>query len=168
MQRSDQLALRELVRALAREARLLGDLRAVLLQQRAGVATNDAEAVEASVHAMGRALRTLGDAQRLRTQLVGSVTGTANHDLEELSAALTGPLATEFREARGAARRAASAVARELAINQHIIQRALEAGEVFIQRLFSTVAQPNPVYDPGTKREGSVMHGGGVLVNRTA
>lgn len=167
-QQSDQVALRELARALAREARLLDDLREVLLRQRNGVATNDANAIESSVHAMGRTLHTLGDVQSHRTQLIASVGGTADQALEELAATLTEPVATEFREARAAARRAGSAVARELAINQHIIQRALDAGEAFIQRLFSTVAQPNPVYEPGSKRDRSVVQRGGVLVNRTA
>ena len=56
----------DLAQALLYEANVIDELRQALLRQRAGVAADDAEQVEASIHAMGRTLLTLEEARRRR------------------------------------------------------------------------------------------------------
>jgi len=59
--------LTELTALLVHEHRLIEDLRQALLHQRAGVATNDAALIDASVGAVGRTLLTIDAARRCRT-----------------------------------------------------------------------------------------------------
>ena len=57
-------------------------------------------------------------------------------------------------------------MAREVAINHHVVRRALDAGEAFIQLLFSTVADPNPAYMPTHRNGGDMSPTGGILLNK--
>jgi len=137
----------ELAVALEHEARLIDDLAAALRDQRAAVASDDAFAVDASVRTVSRALLTLGEARRQRL------------------AALT-DLGEEPLAARERLRSAAAAAAREIAINQAVLSRALVAGEAFLQQLFSGGVDTAPVYEPAPRRSDGAH--AAVLLDRTA
>jgi hypothetical protein len=142
--------LDDLTCALGHELRLIDDLRQVLLRQRAAVAADDPEASESSVHAIGRTLLTLEEARRRRGALIALVTGNSAIVLSDLEAHLGFSPPDAFVAAREALRRAAEATSRELAINQTVLRRALEAGDAFLQELFSSTADPMPAYIPGS------------------
>lgn len=127
----------ELAGALDHETRLIGTLIAALRDQRAAVAADDAIAVEASVRAVSRALLTLGEVRRNRLALSTELTGAAAGDLDAPQRRL---------------RAAAAEAAREVAINQAVLGRALAAGEAFLQQLLSGAADPTPAYEPMARR----------------
>lgn len=158
--------LDDLTAALEHELGLIDDLRQALLRQRAAVAADDPEAIESSVHAIGRTLLTLDEARRHRASLIALVVGNGGIALSELETHLGFTPPDSFAAARDAVRRAAEATSRELAINQTVLRRALEAGDAFLQQLFSSTADPMPAYTPGPKS--SEPRGGGLLLNRTA
>jgi hypothetical protein len=130
--------LTELTALLVHEHRLIEELRQALLHQRTGVATKDAEVIDASVGAVGRTLLTIDAARRCRTGVVAEITGDAETPLADLERRLRRTLPEPLAQAREQIRRAADGAAREVAINQHILRRALEEGDAFLQRLFSS------------------------------
>ena len=139
--------LEALTRALEHECRLVEDLRRALLRQREGIAADDREMVEASVHAMCRTILVLEEARRGRialTELLGGPVPPA--DLEHTLAAVLPP---SFRAARAALRAAAQATAREVATNQNCLRLTLQADDAFLQQLFSSLTDPMPVYGTG-------------------
>jgi hypothetical protein len=158
--------LGELTDALVHERRLIEELREALLRQRAGVAADDPELIEHSVQAIGRTLLTLDEARRRRVALTALVAGRPGVALSDLDGLLA-PLPAAFVSAREAVRRAAEATAHEGAINQTVLRRALEAGDAYLQQLFSSAADPMPVYAPGP-RPSEPRPAGGLLLNRTA
>lgn len=158
--------LDELTGALVHELRLIDDLRNALLRQRAAVAADDPEVIESSVQAIGRTLLTLEEARRRRGSLIALVAGNGSIALAELEAHLGFTLPDGFVAARDAVRRAAESTSRELAINQTVLRRALEAGDAFLQQLFSSTADPMPAYAPGPRT--AEPRSSGLLVNRTA
>ncbi len=156
--------LGELAASLAHEERLLDELRQSLVRQRGAVAADDPEGIEASVQAIGRTLFTLEEARRRRAALTRHLTGDATEALGELEAHLDRPLPEGFARARRAVREAANAVQREVRINQAVLRRALEAGDAFLQLLFSSTAERVPTYAPAARApEGR----GGLLLDRT-
>ena len=128
----------ELTALLVHEHRLIEELRQALLRQRAGVATDDAEVIDASVGAVARTLLTIDAARRCRTGVVAEITGDAETPLADLERRLRRSLPAPLAQAREQVRRAADRAAREVAINQHILRRVLEEGDAFLQRLFSS------------------------------
>jgi hypothetical protein len=134
---SDRLS--DLAAALIQEQRLIEELREALVRQRAGVATGDSELIDGGVYAIARTLLTLEEARRRRASLTAALMGRpglALSDLELFVGALPAPLLA----AREAVRRAVEATAHDLAINQRVLRRALEAGDAFRQQLFSSVS----------------------------
>jgi hypothetical protein len=158
--------LSELTTALVHEHRLIEELREALVRQRAGVAADDPAAIEHSVHAIGRTLLTLEEARRRRVSLTALAAGQPGATLADLDDVME-TLPPAFTAAREAVRRAAEATARDVAINQTVLRRALEAGDAFLQQLFSSTADPMPVYAPGP-RLAEPRPCGGLLLNRTA
>lgn len=140
-----------LTRALQHERALIDNLRQALLRQRAAVAAHDPQAIEVSVHAIGRTLLTLEEARRLRLALLDLI--GAPVPLAELERVIGGELTPAFRAACQAVRRAAEDTAREVAINQNILRRAIWAGDVFLQQLFSSVSDLMPACAPGPAAE---------------
>jgi len=132
----------DLAEALRYEANVIEGLRQALLRQRAGVAADDAGLVEASIHAMGRTLLTLDEARRRRAALTALIAGSDAAPLEGLEGLFGGMLPRELEVARAQVKRAALQAAQDVAINQHILRRALEAGDAFLQRLFSMAGDP--------------------------
>jgi hypothetical protein len=156
----------ELTGLLEQECRLIDELRQALLRQRAGVAGDDSEVIETSVQAVGRTLLTLDEARRRRSELLGVITGQGDAPLAELEARLGRALPGALSRARESVRRAAEAAAREVAINQHILRRALEAGDAFLQQLFASATDPMPVYTPAARP--AETRGSGLFLNRQA
>lgn len=159
--------LADLAEALLYEAHVIAELRQALLRQRAGVAQDDAELVEASVHAMGRTLLTLDEAKRRRAALTALIAGGEAVPLDRLELMLGGSLPAEVEEARALVKREAMLASQDLAINQHILRRALEAGDLFLQKLFSMSAEPEPGYQRGPAATEAPARSG-VLLNRMA
>jgi capsid protein len=157
--------LQELARALDHESGIVCELRDALIQQRAGVASSEAAAVNASVDAIGRILLTLEEARSHRTGIVAALAGDPRLGLDRLEAALGAPLSARVEEARAGLCRAAGEVAHEVAINRAVLRRAVEAGEAFLQALFSATADPPAVYGSPQRREES---GAAVFLNRKA
>jgi hypothetical protein len=159
--------LTDLAEALLYEASIIEELRQALLRQRAGVAADDADAVESSIHAMGRTLLTLDEAKRRRAALTTLIAGGEPAPLDRLETLLGGTVPREIDEARTLVKRAALQTAQEIAINQHILKRALETGDLFLQKLFSMAGEPTPGYGRG---ENPVEYApqSGLILNRTA
>lgn len=134
----------DLTGALDHELRLIDDLRRALAWQRAAVAAGDSEAIESSVQAIGRTLLTLDEARRHRGALIALVAGNEAIALSDLEAHVGCSPPDSFVAAKEAVCCAAEATSRDLAINQTILHRALEAGDSFLQQLFSSTADPMP------------------------
>jgi hypothetical protein len=159
--------LRELAGAFEQEAETVRALREELLRQRAGVAANDVAAVGASADAIGRIILTLQEARRRRVALLADLTGDGALPIDRLEEALKAPLPPALDRSRRLLRQSARDASREAAINHHVLRHAVDAGEAFLQALFSSAAEPAPVYrsperpsDPGVAP--------GVIVNRKA
>ena len=162
---SERLA--DLADALLYEANVIEELRQALLRQRAGVAADDAEMVESSIHAMGRTLLTLDEAKRRRAALTCLIAGGEPAPLDRLETLLGGTLPREVEEARTMVKRAALLTAQDVAINQHILKRALEAGDLFLQKLFSMAGEPSAGYVRGDHPLEPAPQSG-LILNRTA
>jgi flagellar FlgN protein len=136
---SSQVARRlaELTALIAQEARLLNQLSELLRRQRAVLTAGDGEGVSASVQAMGRILLTLDSARRGRAEVVGEITGDPDTPIADLERRMGRGAPESLPPARDAMHAAAEAAARELAVNQGLLRSALEAGDAFLQRLFS-------------------------------
>jgi hypothetical protein len=131
------LRLDELESALSEEQILIEDLGQMLRRQRAGVAADDQDVIDATVQAISRILLTLEEARRRRAALITLVIGNPGVALEDLQRHLAIPLPVGFMEARERVRLAGEATAGDVTMNQDVLRRALEAGEAFRQRLFS-------------------------------
>ena len=151
--------------SLEQECQLIDNLRQALRRERAGVAADDAEAIEASVHAVSRTLLTIDGARRRRIELVGSLTGTDEVPLAQLERCLRRAVPERLRTAREGLRRGAEAAASDVATNQQVLRRALEAGDAYLQALFASAGDPMSVYSPA---RGGAVRPGGVLLDRTA
>jgi hypothetical protein len=156
--------LAELVQALELEARHVGELREALVRQREAVATSQAEQVNATVDTIARMLVALEEARRRRGTLLQELTGDPGTRLEQLQSSIPFPLPASTIAARAALAEAAQGVAREVAINREVLRRAVEAGEAFLQALFSSAVEPSPCYGAGPAEEQAP----GLLVNRSA
>jgi hypothetical protein len=104
-------------RALETERRLIADLRHALLRQRLGVAADDPDTIDVAAQVIGRTLTALGESRRRRSP--------GRHAAP--------PVAEDAHEAL---QRIAAAAARDLADTQHVLRRALEADDAFLQDLF--------------------------------
>jgi hypothetical protein len=131
--------LTDLAGALVQEQRLIEELRQTLLRQRASMATGDPELIDGTDYAIARTRLTLEEARRHRASLATAVVGrpgVALSDLESFVGVLPAPLLA----AREAVHRAAEVTAQDLAVNQRMAREALEAGDAFLQQLFSCAA----------------------------
>jgi hypothetical protein len=147
--------LADLAGALMQEQRLIEELRQALLRQRRGLATDDPDLIDESVYAIARMRLTLEEARRRRALLTAALMGRPREALSDLES-FVGVLPAPLLAAREGVRRAAEATAHDLAINQWVACRAREAGDAFLQDLFSsaseTMAVPIPSLDPADSR----------------
>lgn len=145
---------------LTTERRLVDDLTQIVGRQRNAVADDDLETVDGTSHDMQRVLFTLDEARRRRrsiTQLLGAG-DVALGDLEHL---LGDAMNDGIREVRIGLRNAADRLAREVAVNRHILRLALDSSDARVARLSGA---PAPA---GYGGDGARMPGrSGVLVNR--
>lgn len=158
--------LGSLARALRDEAAVLEQLRDALERQRGSVAANDNDALDASVRAVTRTVHTLEEARKRRAAIIRYLTGDEELPLMRLEHFLGEPLPLELDTARSEVRSAAQLVAREAAINRIVLRRAREAGDAFLQELFSAVARSDTVYGRGASED--ELRASGVLLNRKA
>ena len=156
----------QLARAFDSERRAIQELRQALQRQRAAVAADDAAALELSADHVGRAVATLGEARRCRGEIMHAIAGRADATLAELERSIGRPLPGPLQDARAAVLGVAIGAAGDVAINQHVLRRALDAGDAFLQRLFSSMADPMPVYAPQSAPRTSESRA--VLLNRRA
>ncbi len=105
---------------------------------------------------MGRTLLTLDEAKRRRAALTALIAGGEPTPLDRLEVMLGGSLPRDVEDARTLVKRAALQTAQDVAINQHILRRALEAGDVFLQKLFSMGGDPSPGYNRGERPMDSI------------
>ena len=156
---------RELADVLQKEAGIVTALRQALIQQRAALAANDAETMNATADEIGRILLLLEQVRSSRDAVLESITGEGPVALEQLETVLGVSLPLPLEQARAELRRAGKEVAQEVAINRTVLRRAVETGEAFLQALFSSSVDPSPVYrspDQGTRRN----DGSSVILNR--
>ena len=146
--------LTDLAGALVQEERLIEELRQALLRQRAGMATGDLESIDGSDYAIARTRLTLDEARRRRASLATAVVGRPGVALSDLES-FVGVLPAPLHAAREAVHRAAEVTAQDLAINQRMIRQALEAGDAFLQQLFSSAAENHRRAHPDLRPAGS-------------
>ncbi len=148
------IAEADLVSALETELKLVRALRDGLSRQRNGVATDDATAVEDATHEISRIVTTLDEARRSRKRMVDMVGGVDE--------------TPDLLRSRDTLRREASQVSAELVLTQRVLQRAISAGEGYLQMLFAAVSEPAvETYGAGDAPVGQHARSG-VLLSRTA
>ena len=155
----------QLVHALRSEQDVLEELREALSRQREAVARSDHDAVESSIHALGRIILTLEETRRQRRSVLALMFPDQEVSIMDLELYLDDAVPPELLEARSAVRRLSVSTANDLAINQHVLDRVLQAGDAFLQKLFSTALEGSPGYSP--MRDGEEHASESVLVNRT-
>src|SRR3990172_1616109 len=116
--RTDTVDAGTLAGALDTERGLLAELGGILRRQRQGVATDDVDAVDASVFSANRVIHTLGEARRRRRAVLGILGGNANAPLEELERVLGPEMTPEVIVARERLWTEAAGVAREIEVNR--------------------------------------------------
>lgn len=144
--------LHDLAGALGRETVAVRDLREALVRQRAGVASDSTSAVHASCDDISRILVTLDTARRHRAALLGALVTAVPATIDALVAE-RGPLPQPLTDAIAELRAEAEKTAHEAAVNRRVLERTVEAGEAFLQALFTTANPHDPVYRPGERRE---------------
>lgn len=139
-----------LIEALGSETKLLRELIEVLRRQRAGVAADDIQVVDDSVHAAHRVLHTLSEARRRRRTLNRLLAGQEEIPLRDLASAL-GALATDgVVSAADELQDVAQILSRELSINRRVLQQALDSGQEYVEALCGMSDKPL-AYDRGAK-----------------
>jgi hypothetical protein len=138
--------LDRLTAALEHEALAVRELGEALVQQRSAVAASDIAAVNASVDDVGRLLLAVDEARRHRMAVAAELGGDPGASLEGFMPPPGTPGAGAYAAARAALRREAEKTAHEAAVNRTVLRSAVEAGDAFLQALFSSSVDPSPVY----------------------
>lgn len=146
------------------EARSLRSLVEVLQEQKAGVSTDDLDAVSDSVHDAQRVLLTLKEARRQRRTLLTVMTGTPDVNLRDLEEALGPWMTADMAEAAEELHEAADVLSAQLRINGQLLRSALQAGEEFMRGVYGA-GREKAVYSP---EEGvtDTGRGTGFLINK--
>jgi hypothetical protein len=139
-------SLDRLTAALEHEIVAVRELGEALVQQRSAVAASDVAAVNASVDDIGRLLLAVDEARRHRVAVVAELGGGPGTSLEEFEPPPGTQGAGAYAAARAALRREAEKAAHEAAVNRAVLRSAVEAGDAFLQALFSSSVNPSPVY----------------------
>jgi hypothetical protein len=159
-------SLDRLTAALEREIVAVRDLGEALVQQRAAVASSDIAAVNASVDDVGRLLLSVEESRRHRVAVVGELGGSPDTSLAEFEPPPGSPGAGAYAAARAALRREAEKAAHEAAVNRTVLRGAVEAGNAFLQALFSSAEDPSPVYRAAERQ--APPRSPGFILNRRA
>jgi hypothetical protein len=112
-----------------KERRLLDDLVRVLVAQRKGISSDDLDALDESVFAAHRVIRTLGEARQRRRALLQLVGLDMDLPLRDLETVLGANATADLCTARNELLDAASRVAGALSVNRHVVDGALALGE---------------------------------------
>jgi hypothetical protein len=163
--RVDTIDAATLAEALDTECRLLGDLRSVLQRQREGIASDDADAVDQSVVAANRVMRTLDEARKKRRTVVGILAAAEDTPLDELDDVLGPRMTQQLANARARLHDQAKIVARDIEVNRRILRAAMDHGARFMQALCGVPAQPSS-YAPAVRAAPPASRGG-VLINQS-
>lgn len=129
-----------LAECVAGETRLLTQLAETLREQREGVAMNDVQRVDDSVHAAHRIMQTLGEARRRRHALVHVLTTRDEVPLSALDQVLGDVMTAELRERQEELESLARAVSREVALNRALLTRAIDSDNDYVRRLVAPAA----------------------------
>lgn len=148
-----------LVDSLRSEARLLGDLAAIMRRQRDSVAHDDLEGVDDSVFSTHRVLVTLQEARRRRRAL-NHVLGEGD-DLSVLALEdfFNGELPPGVAEAAATLRLSALALQQEVSVNRRVLREAISAGDRQVQMLVGAASGGSVAGEPAAA--------GGRLIDRT-
>jgi hypothetical protein len=145
-----------LLGAIAAEVRLVRELRATLLEQRAALSREDRAALAAAVQRLGRTLLALRDTRRERSVLAQAVTGRATVTPAEVGRWLEGPAGARWDAAVGELGHAAAAASRDLADCEVALGAARGCDEFSLHRMLivpgagdrDAAARPRPPADP--------------------
>jgi hypothetical protein len=159
-------SLDRLTAALEHEIVAVRELGEALVQQRSAVAASDIAAVNASVDDVGRLLLAVDEARRHRVAVAAELGGRPGASLEEFEPTPGTPGAGAYAAARTALRREAEKAAHEAAVNRAVLRSAVEAGDAFLQTLFSSAVDPSPVY--GAAEHQARPRSPGFILNRRA
>jgi hypothetical protein len=135
-----------LTAALEHEVVAVRELGEALVQQRSAVAANDIAAVNASVDDVGRLLLGVDESRRHRVAVMAELGGDPGASLDGFEPPPGTQGAGAYAAARAALRREAEKAAHEAAVNRTVLRGAVEAGNAFLQALFSSADDPSPVY----------------------
>lgn len=158
-------AFEHLAEGLERELELVNELRTLLAGQRAAIAACDAAAVQQSCDRVAHTLQAMDSARRARLAALEALGVPADTPLSDLPGQLGGAMPPRVESARLALREAASLTADDAAVHHQVLRRTVESGEAYLQALFSSATEPEPVYRTG-ERAGD--HQSGFLLDRKA
>jgi len=159
----DQETAKRIIGGLTTEAGLLRELRASLLEQREAIANDDPVALEGVIQQIGRTLVALGETRRERVR-TAALLSDGPVSLVELATRLQPDLAASLRAASQDVHHVATSAARDLAVNQAVLRRAIETGEASLQRLLTLPEGAEPTAGYGEGAAG----GAGLLLNQRA
>jgi hypothetical protein len=159
-------SLERLTAALEHEIVAVRELGEALVQQRSAVAASDIAAVNASVDDVGRLLLAVDESRRHREAVVVELGGVPGTSLEEFKPLPGTRGAGAYAAARAALRREAEKAAHEAAVNRTVLRSAVDAGNAFLQALFSSAEEPSPVYSAGEHQ--APPRSPGFILNRRA
>jgi len=131
--------------ALRTERRLLDELARVLKRQREGGSTHDLELLDDSVYAAQRIFHTLHEARVQRRILLQLMEAPDDTSLADVESVLGEWASEDLVQARDDLMMSARALAREVDMNRHILNGAMELGDQLI-RAFAGGAEPAPAY----------------------
>jgi hypothetical protein len=114
-----------LVDALRSEARLLGDLGALMRRQRDAVSRDDLDAVDDSVFGTHRILLTLSEARRRRRSINHMLGEGDDLSIGALDDFFAGAIPRDVRTAADQLSEAARTLQREVEVNRRILRRAI-------------------------------------------
>jgi hypothetical protein len=154
--------LASLAESLTAETRLLVQLSRVLQDQRSGVAQDDIEAVDGSVHDAHRIMQTLAEARRRRNTLVRLLTDQDDLAVGAIPAALGARMTDDLRGRHEELERTARALSLEVKVNRAVLTRAIHTGHDHVRQLFAP-AQTVTYGGPG---QAAAAAGEPVAVNR--
>jgi hypothetical protein len=152
-----------LIDTLGAERRLLDDLSAIMLRQRAAISVDDLQGVDDSVFAVQRVLHTMAEARKRRRMLLERLGADGDTAPRDLCDALGVQGTDQVRRACEALESAARALSREVAVNRDVLKQGLATGEQFI-RLLAGFSQPKATGYPDRGDGASAP----ILVNRQA
>lgn len=139
-------ALDALSDALLAERKLIDDLTAIVLRQRAAVAVDDLQAIDDSVFATHRLLLTLGEARKGRRSINAMAGCKEETGVKHLEEALGPWMTPRLRAAREELQSAAAALSREIGINRRILREAIANSDSFVR---AVVGAPNDAAQQG-------------------